>query len=383
VPNQRGVVVFQDFDEGMVVKSFSLSCDLRIGNPVGGSGTPAYGLSINLARANDPIFNPANHGNVFNGSTAEPSPPGLPEEGTQTGIAVGFDTWDNGNLLPGNVPDVVGLMVRVEGQIVSQTALTTLNGACNDTTSLQTGPYNPALNGAPDELCWQPFSIVLDEDAKLTVTWKGKVILDRFQVFQLPGPMRLVVAGRTGQCTENHHLDNLQLTTVPPDTADHFLIGLPVGFRGLTVCDAGAAVADTNTILLKFDGVPVTPTEVIKSGAITTIGWWDLSAPLPVGSTHTVSLSIKDTQGNLAGWEGTFVVPSYVTLPPGYAVTDGDTSKLIFHNNGDGTMTLEWRWGGTIQAAMSVLGPWMDVLGACSPFTIIPTEKMLFFRLKR
>ena len=190
-------------------------------------------------------------------------------------------------------------------------------------------------------------------------------------------------SGRTGGCNENQDVDNVEITTIPAVTIEHSLIGLPVGFRGLTVIDGGAAVVDTNTILLKFDGVLVTPREVIKSGAITTIGWWDLSAPLPVGSIHTVSLSVSDTQGNLVSWEGTVVIPSYVTLPPEYAVTDTDTSKLILHNGGDGTMTLEWWGGATLQTATSVLGHWLDVDGACSPFTVVATEKTRFFRLKR
>jgi hypothetical protein len=51
--------------------------------------------------------------------------------------------------------------------------------------------------------------------------------------------------------------------------------------------------------------------------------------------------------------------------------------------NADGTMTLTWTGGGTLQAAPTVLGPWQDVTGAASPFTFQPTGQMLFGRIKK
>jgi hypothetical protein len=51
--------------------------------------------------------------------------------------------------------------------------------------------------------------------------------------------------------------------------------------------------------------------------------------------------------------------------------------------NANGSMTVEWTGGGTLQAAPTVLGPWQDVVGAASGYTFLPTEKMLFGRIKR
>src|ERR1051326_1122315 len=50
--NQRGAVVFADFDSGAIIKAFTFEADVRIGN---GSSPPADGFSINYVRANDPV----------------------------------------------------------------------------------------------------------------------------------------------------------------------------------------------------------------------------------------------------------------------------------------------------------------------------------------
>ncbi len=51
--------------------------------------------------------------------------------------------------------------------------------------------------------------------------------------------------------------------------------------------------------------------------------------------------------------------------------------------NPDRTITIEWTGGGTLQAAPTVTGPWVDVTGATSPFTFTPTEQMQFGRIRR
>jgi hypothetical protein len=49
--------------------------------------------------------------------------------------------------------------------------------------------------------------------------------------------------------------------------------------------------------------------------------------------------------------------------------------------NANGSLTLEWKGGGTLQAAPTVTGPWQDVGGATSPYTLNPTEQVLFGRI--
>ncbi|MBI4658633.1 MAG: hypothetical protein HY735_07260 [Verrucomicrobia bacterium] len=222
---QNSHIIFPDLDPGQVVTAFSFSCDLRIGNS---SGTRAAdGFSINFARANDPVLQlkDSDPGRGFAGDTMSGFTGGenasLPETGSITGIAVSFDTW-SGNPLPDGA-DIEGIIVRVDNKTVLRKSLPTRHGACGDATSLQTGQRDPDLfSGGGDvhmadawkTLCWQPFSVDLDETAKLTVKWKGVTILDKYQTAYFPTPGRLVFAGRTGGANEQTHVDNLKLTTI-------------------------------------------------------------------------------------------------------------------------------------------------------------------------
>lgn len=51
--------------------------------------------------------------------------------------------------------------------------------------------------------------------------------------------------------------------------------------------------------------------------------------------------------------------------------------------NADGSLTLEWTGGGTLQAAPAVTGPWQDVAGATSPYKLSPSEAAMFGRIKK
>jgi hypothetical protein len=51
--------------------------------------------------------------------------------------------------------------------------------------------------------------------------------------------------------------------------------------------------------------------------------------------------------------------------------------------NADGTITITWTGGGTLQAAEAVTGPWQDVTGATSPYTFAPTAAMLYGRVRQ
>ncbi|HVV70800.1 MAG TPA: PA14 domain-containing protein, partial [Verrucomicrobiae bacterium] len=226
---QRGAVVFRDFDNGEVIKAFTFEADVRIGN---GTAQPADGFSISYVRANDPVLgdvgnggNPAFDGGIW--ATGPNCEANLPEEGTQTGISVGFDAWTSGGAPPycneadqSIGPDIIGVDVRVDGTLVLQFPTPTLNGACDDPTSIQTGPTDGT--GTPDGLCWAHVKVVLDTNALLSVYWKNSLILSNYQTSYLPSPGQLVFAGRTGGSWEYHHVDNIAITTiaapVPPVT---------------------------------------------------------------------------------------------------------------------------------------------------------------------
>ena len=219
--NQRGAVVFADFDNGKVIEAFTFDAAVRIGN---GSAAPADGFSINYVRGNDPVLsdvagggNPAVDANIW--ATGPNCEANLPEEGTQTGISIGFDAWDSGGAPPycneadqSIGPDIVGVDVRVDGNLVLQFPTPTLNGACNDPTSIQTGPTDNT--GTADGLCWAHLKVVLDTNAVLNVYWKDTLILSNYQTSYVPSPGRLVFAGRTGGAWEFHQVDNINITTI-------------------------------------------------------------------------------------------------------------------------------------------------------------------------
>ncbi len=69
----------------------------------------------------------------------------------------------------------------------------------------------------------------------------------------------------------------------------------------------------------------------------------------------------------------TFVRPYYL-MPPYY-----QTVTIAFLN---GQVVLEWTAGGILQSATNVNGPYTDVVGATSPYTIMPTEGQMFFRVE-
>ncbi|MGE3312630.1 MAG: PA14 domain-containing protein, partial [Limisphaerales bacterium] len=220
VNGQVSIVRFPNIDPGKVVTAFKFEADLRVGNSVGDRA--ADGFSVSFARDGDPALDETNvtTGNqgVFAG--------GIAEGGTTTGIAISFDTW-SGNTLPDGA-DIEGIIVRVDNQTVLRQALPTRHGACDDATSLQTGPRDPAFwaNGGDYQdpaswagLCWQPVVVELLEDGKLTVQWKGKTILDQFQTAYFPTAGALVLAGRTGNANEHTHFDNITLTTTAASCA--------------------------------------------------------------------------------------------------------------------------------------------------------------------
>jgi hypothetical protein len=98
------------------VQGFDFSVDFRVGN---GTSTPADGFSVNYARDGDPVFD-----NPINGWTTGPNAEAnLPEEGSTTGLGIGFDTCQSGTTAPsgqdGNPQwDTIGISVRVENVLV-------------------------------------------------------------------------------------------------------------------------------------------------------------------------------------------------------------------------------------------------------------------------
>ena len=247
--NQRGAVVFKDFDGGQVIEAFTFEADVRIGN---GTAAPADGFSINYVRSNDPVLsdvagggNPAFDNVWATGPNCEAN---LPEEGTQTGISIGFDAWNSGGAPPycneanqSIGPDIIGVDVRVDGNLVLQFPTPTQNGACNDPTSIQTGPTDST--GTPNGLCWAHIKVVLDTNSLLNVYWKNTLILSNYQTSYVPSPGQLVFAGRTGGAWEYHHVDNITITTIAVPVLPVAVTNLPASSIQTTAATLGGGIA--------------------------------------------------------------------------------------------------------------------------------------------
>ncbi|HNQ91088.1 MAG TPA: hypothetical protein PKM73_20940 [Verrucomicrobiota bacterium] len=334
-------IIFPDMDNGAVIAGFTFECQLRIGN---GTASPADGFSLNYARAGDPTFTKDGSGNYQNGgwsgTAGEPgsvngSMAGLSEEGTITGLAIGFDAWYSGSvawpaeLNPAPLDDVIGISVRVDNKIVAQVSLPTLNGVCDDNTSLQTGPQGTT---APDDwssLCWQPFKVQLTEDKHLSVWWKGRTLIDNLAVDFYPSPGQLVFGGRTGDAYMNTHIDNIVLTTVPADkplVTGAFADAVSVS---ATIQDAGSITVKEGTVTMKVNGTPVSPVTTSKSGPTTTATW---ASPtyLASGAQLTVEVSFEDTTDRVITGTVPATVATYAQIPAKFQVASADTSKPGF-----------------------------------------------------
>ncbi len=246
--NERGAVVFADFDNGKIIEAFTFDADVRIGN---GTTPPADGFSLNYVRGNDPVLsdvagngNPALDNVWATGPNCEAN---LPEEGTQTGISVGFDAWASGGGAPycneadqSIGPDIVGVDVRVDGTLILQFPTPTINGACDDPTSIQTGPAD--TTGLPDGLCWAHLKVVLDTNALLNVYWKNTLILSNYQTAYVPSVSRLVFAGRTGGAWEFHDVDNIAISTIAVPVQPVGLTNAPATGIQTTAATLGGSV---------------------------------------------------------------------------------------------------------------------------------------------
>jgi hypothetical protein len=69
-----------------------------------------------------------------------------------------------------------------------------------------------------------------------------------------------------------------------------------------------------------------------------------------------------------------------VQLVPSTAAPQPRFTSIV--KNADGSLTVAWEGGGVLQAAPTVSGPWETVGGAASPFTLAPTEAMLYGRIR-
>jgi hypothetical protein len=325
VNSQVGAIVFSDFDNGQIVGGFHMEADVRIGN---GTQTPADGFCIAFARANDPALTApditASYAND-NGNAQGP------EEGTTTGVSVGFDVYANGG------SDIRGIDLRVEGAL-TVFPMPTLNGSVTDTTSIQTGTNDGT--GLPDTLGWAHLIVDLSTSGNLNVYYKGKQMLTNYPTGYIPGPGRLLVAGRTGGFNENQNIDNIAITTSTISAS----VGAVTGFADgcyFIINDSGPSVVNTSTISLKINGgASLAPTSVQKNGTVTKVVYHGYPTLLGTGSTNQLVVSFKDTTGATLGGTRSFVAPTYRVLPAADSVASSGVNTTA-----PGFRILPWQSG--------------------------------------
>ncbi|MGH7972772.1 MAG: hypothetical protein ACREIC_29000, partial [Limisphaerales bacterium] len=356
-PGKNLVVVFPDIDQGYPVKGFHLTMDVRAGN--GGTERPADGFSICYAREGDPVLVNATNG-VANGAaggddaatTTNPAGSGDLENGTKTGVAICFDAWA-GNWLPdtgaGGVPgaDTEGIEVRVDDHTLTQIDMSAdrnggcslgttndisacSNNVCGDFNTEQTGPW---INdgGSPTPLCWAPLDVELDTNKQVTVTWKGHVFLDHYQLSSYSSHRgRLILMGRTGGNGQNVHFDNIHLVTVPAVEATFGQLQAGPGLNQFTftIDDNGSSIV-TNVSLVKLDGTDITSQVVITRSGGTTTGVYSGANRFDSASKHTVEVTWETSLGQVLSVSPApaFTTMSWTVLSAAMAVPESSIDK--------------------------------------------------------
>lgn len=409
VGGQTAGIVFPDVDlftnslgqvVSLPVKAIRFEMDVRAGN---GSRRPADGFSISFCRQNDPALfwanqaqfrgwaggdgcAQANQGLDPNGATS-----GTAENGTKTGLAIAFDSWA-GNELPNTVAsttcadnnDVEGLAVRLDDRTLIQVPLANRNGNCfitelnpgdaclalaqADTNSLQTGPWTgPSVNtgdggqsdGTYNNLSWQRFTAEVDADKRVTVTWKGRIILNQYQLTNYPTSQgRLILGARTGGNYQHTHMDNVRVITTPAyQPVFQSLTGTTNGFR-INILNISSAQV-TNFPSVTLDGVNVTSQVVVSNYLdITTHGTYTQAVRFAARSTHTVVTVFRDALGQQFTNTSNFTVPQYLDLVNPIPLAQMDTTKPGFKIKSYQSLRFEpnqLRW--TEEKVIGIRGP--------------------------
>jgi len=283
---QAGFLVLDDLDGGQAVGSFVATFNLRTGSDT----SPILhgdGLSFN--------FGPDIPDDTF----------AFPEEGTGSGLRVSFDTFNNGS----RANEAPAIEVSFGNQIIATKQVGFLStGTGFVPVRIEVHPEGTLdlLYGTnvvfADLLCYSP-------------------VAGRFSLAANAGAERFV-----GDPIDLYWVDNLSINTAVAQSA----FVQSAGPRGSSVSpDMVVTIqlqdlvtqVDTNSVKLKWDGSPVTPS-VSRLNGTTTVSY-DPPGLLVAGSTHVVELVFADTavppRTNSVNYP--FTVDSYATLPAGYAVT--------------------------------------------------------------
>jgi hypothetical protein len=180
---QTGSLVIHDFAGGEPVRNFraSFRVSLRDGTP-----DPADGFSFNFGTVLDDMFG---------------------EEGIANGLVVSFDTWDDdsGDRAP-------GITVKYNGTPLATVALAEARNPNPEPLGTLPPPTDPNT-GLPMTLAtgadFAPVEILLSDDGKLDVSYKGVRVLADVATSYTPRAGRFGLGARTHDAFSAHWVDDL------------------------------------------------------------------------------------------------------------------------------------------------------------------------------
>ncbi len=343
-------VILPDIDNGVPVKAFKITADVRAGN--GTNTPPADGFSISyvrdtdvaLSNATQMILNPGSPpympavgllwgfaGGDSDAQALDPQGANLPENGTKSGLSICFDAYA-GNRLPDTGPggtpgpDLRGIAVRVDDRTLIQTPMPDLHADCSNPNSLQTGPYDGT--GAYAALNWCKLEVEKSVDNKVTVIWKGVKILDGYQLTSYsPHRGRLILAGRTGGLNQNVHFDNITLETTPAVEATFEGLSINADLKGwnFRIRDTGASKVSAITKVL-WNGNDVTSSVTSSRAGDLTTGTYTQATRLAAGSQQHVEVTFQTELAQTLIGIGDATAPQYYTMPVAYKLPESAVS---------------------------------------------------------
>lgn len=194
VPNFSGARPVFGFEASFKAALFGSTC-------CGGGALPADGFSFNLVPAATVSQNPG-YGQ-----------PG--EEGLDQGLAVNFDTWDNGF---GEAP---AIEIKWLGQVIARAPF--------QPSQSPLGISNP-IAAAREVL------ITMRSDGRLSLSYGGVPIFDAVQTPYSPNVIGIpmwVLGARNGQANDNHWIRDLRITVNPPNITALYNTGVDHSWRPL------------------------------------------------------------------------------------------------------------------------------------------------------
>jgi hypothetical protein len=146
VNSQRSAIVFDDIDNGSVVKAFSSRWMCVSAT----AAHPADGFSVNYVRAKDQVLaDPLNGWATWSRQRGQPARRRLHDQG----LGIGFDAYDSGS------GDVIGVSVRVDNILIAQSVPAAHPQWCSHGSHLVADRAFGirTMPGEASSLTWQPF----------------------------------------------------------------------------------------------------------------------------------------------------------------------------------------------------------------------------------